>query len=155
MRFLSAIALLLLLSTSAYGEHFIVIVNGGGPLAGEDMDTVRDVFLGEKRFAGKVRLLPVNYPEGELKESFLKEVVGMTPKEYKHHWIKKVFQEGSTMPATKGSGVEIIEYVAREKGAVAYIPATWSETIRSGLPGLSTPKVVSRKALEGVVIIEK
>jgi hypothetical protein len=118
----------LLFPSHAYAQDFIVIVNKGGPLAEADMGLVRGIYLGEKRFSTDtklrpVKLRPVNFTEGPLKDSFLKEVIGMSSKEYKHHWIKKVFQEGLSFPVTMGSPIGIIEFVGKEKGAVAYLPA--------------------------------
>ena len=155
MRFLYSILFLLFFGTNAFAEDFIIIVNRDGPLIRTDSDAVRDIYLGEKRFDGSTKLVPLNYPEGRLKQHFLAEVVGMSPKEYKHHWIRKIFQEGLAMPITIGGASEIIEYVAREKGAIAYLPEAWSKTIRSGIPGLSTPKAVSQRALQDVMIIRK
>jgi hypothetical protein len=126
----------LILQPFAYAaekEGLIVIVNEEGPLAEVSMEEVRHVYLGEKRFVEGTRLLPVNFTEGPLKDLFLKKVVGMSSKEYKHHWIKKVFQEGLTIPTTMGSPIDIIEFVSMEKGAVAYLPAEWAEAILSGI----------------------
>jgi hypothetical protein len=121
---------LFLFTSHAYAQEFIVIVNRGGPLAEANMELVKEVYLGEKRFAGDAKLLPINFTEGPLKDIFLKSVVGMNSKQYKHHWIKKVFQEGLSIPMSMGSPVDIIEFVSKETGAVAYLPAGWADTIR-------------------------
>ncbi len=84
----------------------------------------------------------MNCPESLLKASFLKTVVGMSPKQYKRHWVRKIFQEGYSIPFL-GSEVAVVEFVMKEKGAVAYLPAVWAETINSGIP----------KSLEKVKII--
>jgi hypothetical protein len=118
-----------LFQSYAYAQEFIVIVNRDGPLVDAGKELIRKVYLGEKRFAGDTKLLPVNFPEGPLKDTFLKTVVGMSSKEYMHHWIKKVFQEGLTLPAIK-SPVDALKFVDMEKGAVAYLPASWAEIIR-------------------------
>jgi hypothetical protein len=128
-----------LMQSYAYAQDFIVIVNRDGPLAEADMRLVREVYLGEKRFASDItlrpiKLLPINFTEGALKDAFLKTVVGMSSREYKHHWIKKVFQEGISIPVSMGSPIDIVEFVIKEKGAVAYLPPQWAETIRAGIP---------------------
>lgn len=134
MRFFLILCFLFLQSHAyAVGEEgCIVIVNKDGPLAEADMEEVRDIYLGEKMFAKGKKVLPVNFTEGPLKDLFLKLVVGLNSKEYKHHWIKKVFQEGRTIPATMGSPHDIIEFVSKEKGAVAYLSAEWVDIIRFG-----------------------
>lgn len=113
-------------------SEFIVIVNTDGPLNDADAGVLREVYLGEKRFAGSTRLMPVHFPEGALKDAFLKTVVGMSPREYKHYCIEKLFQEGLTFRSI-GIPVDVIEFVGKEKGAVAYLPPSWAEAIRSGV----------------------
>ncbi|MDH4226496.1 MAG: hypothetical protein OEV59_01895 [Deltaproteobacteria bacterium] len=106
-------------------DDFVVIVNRKGPFAsGVTADTVKKIFLGEKRFEGGVTLMPVNMQDGSLKEAFLGKVVGMTQKDYKLHWVKKVFREGIDVPPTLHSSYEAVELVQREKGAIAYVPAS-------------------------------
>jgi hypothetical protein len=97
MRFL--LLFLFLFTTHAHAQDFIVIVNKNSPLKDADMELIKEVYLGEKKFAGSTRFLPVSYSEGPLKDVFLKEVLGMNPKEYKHHCLKRVFREGLTFPS--------------------------------------------------------
>jgi hypothetical protein len=150
--------LFLLFPSHAYAQDFIVIANKGGPLVEADMGLVREVYLGEKRFATDTKLrpvkfLPVNFTEGSLKDSFLKAVIGMSSKEYKHHWIKKVFQEGLSFPVTMGSPIGIIEFVGKEKGAVAYLPAGWADTIGQRDVRSETGGFLAPRGIEEVKII--
>jgi hypothetical protein len=139
----------LLFPSFSYAEDFIIIVNRDGPLKDADMGSLREVYLGEKKFAGDTKLRPINFTEGPLKEAFLKTVVNMSLREYKHHHIAKVFQEGSSMPTTMGSPVDIIEFVSKEKGAVAYLPASWTETIKSGVTKVTDKiKIIGHKLEE-------
>ena len=124
MRTLLSLLIFFMLSTTALGADFIVVVNRDGPYDGLKAAAIRDVYLGEKRFIGVVKLEPVNFTEGPLKDTFLKEVVGMTSKEYKLHWIKKVFQEGLSLPRSLGSVDDIVGFVKSGKGAVGYLPAS-------------------------------
>lgn len=138
-----AILFLLIFPSYVLAGDFIVIANRHGPLVETGMAGVRDIYLGGKRFANDTRLLPVNFTEGAMKDHFLEAVVDMSSKEYKLHWVKLVFQEGLSLPRSMGSATDILEFVAKEKGAVAYVPASWSELVRAGPSG----------GLEGVVII--
>jgi hypothetical protein len=139
MRFL--LVFFFLFQSYAYAQEFIVIVNMDGPLADADMELIKQVYLGEKRFAASTKLLPVNFTAGPLKDTFLKTVVGMSSREYKHYSIKKLFQEGLSIPSM-GSPVDIVKFVGKEKGAVAYLPASWAETIRSESPWSGTPRTL-------------
>ena len=95
---LIVILLSLLFQRPAYAQDFVIIVNPNGPLVEANVDTIRDIYLGEMRFVRDIRLKPVNITEGELKDTFLKRVVAMSSKEYRLHWVKKVFGEGLTIP---------------------------------------------------------
>ncbi|HZX35885.1 MAG TPA: hypothetical protein VFF54_05280 [Thermodesulfobacteriota bacterium] len=119
------IILLLFVSASggpAHAGDFVIIVNPDGPLKNADAGDIKEIYLGEKRFADSVKLVPINHVEGQMKNAFLKNVVGMDSKEYRLYWIKKVFQEGIPIPPSIGNVSAIINMVKIEKGAVAYVP---------------------------------
>ena len=119
------IILLLFVSASggpAHAGDFVIIVNPDGPLKNADASDIKEIYLGEKRFADSVKLVPINHVEGQMKNAFLKNVVGMDSKEYRLYWIKKVFQEGIPIPPSIGNVSAIINMVKIEKGAVAYVP---------------------------------
>lgn len=155
MRFFLILCFLFLQSPAyAAGEKgCIVIVNKNGPLTEAGMEVIKEVYLGERKFVGGTKVLPVNFTEGPLKDLFLKLVVGLNSKAYKHHWIKKVFQEGLTMPATMGSPHDIIEFVSKEKGAVAYLPPEWADTIQHGSVRDDPERFLAPKGIEEIKII--
>lgn len=82
-------------------------------------DEVRDVFLGEKQFAGTLRLVPVDNAAAQ--ESFLSHVLQTDLRKYAARWVKKTFREGMAPPAVKGSDAEVIAFVRANPGAVGYI----------------------------------
>lgn len=119
------IILLLLVFASggpAHAGDFVIIVNPDGPLKNADASDIKEIYLGEKRFVDSVKLVPINHVEGQMKNAFLKNVVGMDSKAYRLYWIKKVFQEGISIPPSMGNVSAIIDMVKTEKGAVAYVP---------------------------------
>ena len=122
MRFVIFSLLLLFLHAPAYAQDFVIIVNPEGPLVDADAQVVRHIYLGEKRFIAGVKLEPVNMSNFTLQENFLIRIVGMDSKEYRLHWIKKVFQEGLSFPPSFAAASEIVRFVRERKGAIAYIP---------------------------------
>ena len=116
LKFFSTAALSLLVSLAAYAADVIVIANPGVNLSAGD---VRDIFLGEKQFAGSTRLSPVD--NAALQESFLSKLIQMTSAKYTGIWTKKAFRDGLTAPAMKSGDAEVIEYVKRTPGAVGYV----------------------------------
>lgn len=89
------------------------------PSVGLSQADLRDVFLGEKRFAGKVRLAPADNRAAQ--STFLDKVLMMAPAKYATSWIKKSFRDGVNPLPIKGNDAETLEYVRREPGACSYV----------------------------------
>lgn len=112
-----------LAAAEAQTSKVVIVVNEGGPLITLSERDIRDIYLGEKRFHGGVKVQPINYGEGPVKDLFIAAIVKMTPKEYKLHWTRKIFQGGVTAPLIERRASEIVRFVAQEAGAIGYIPA--------------------------------
>lgn len=82
-------------------------------------DEIRDVFLGEKQFAGNLRLVPVdNY---SLRAEFLNKVLQTDERKYAARWTRKSFREGLAAPTVKGSDAEVIAFVRATPGSIGYV----------------------------------
>ena len=108
--------LVLLAFQVAQAADLYVICNSGVTLAPAD---VRDVFMGEKQFAGSVKLLPADNAAAQ--GAFLSKVLNMDAAKYSVAWTKKSFREGANPPPIKGSDAEALEYVKRTPGACSYV----------------------------------
>jgi hypothetical protein len=104
-------------SGACLAEQF-VIAHSSVHISGEE---VRDVFLGEKQFAGGVKLVPVD--NASVQELFLSSVLKMSAAKYETAWIKKSFRDGLVPPSTRSGDAETIEFVRRTPGAVGYVAA--------------------------------
>ena len=82
---------------------------------------VRDVFLGEKQFAGPVKLLPVD--NGAAQAEFLEKVMKMDATKYTTAWTKKSFRDGSTPPSVKSGDGEVVEFLKHTPGGCGYLGA--------------------------------
>jgi hypothetical protein len=80
---------------------------------------VREVFLGEKQFAGPVKLVPVDNATAQ--EAFLAAVLRMSSAKYSTAWVKKSFRDALNPPAKKATDAEVAEFVKRTPGAVGYV----------------------------------
>lgn len=118
-KFISAVALGFLLSFNAYAGDIVVIANMSVNLAA---DEVREVFLGDKQFAGKIKLTPVD--NAALQDDFISQRLKISDAKYTTLWTKKAFRDGLTPPALKSGDAEVIEYVKRTKGAVGYVSSS-------------------------------
>jgi hypothetical protein len=115
-----AVAAVLLLAAGAAAEagDLYVISNSGVTVAAGEL---RDIFLGEKQFAGSVKLIPVDNASAQ--EMFLSKVMKMEASKYTAAWTKKTFRDGANPPSIKGSDAETVEFVKRTAGAVSYVGA--------------------------------
>ncbi|HEY4969504.1 MAG TPA: hypothetical protein VII35_06330 [Steroidobacteraceae bacterium] len=83
------------------------------------MADVRDVFLGEKQFAGPVKLLPVDNEAAQAE--FLGKVMKMDATKYTTTWTKKSFRDGSTPPSVKSGDGEVVEFLKHTPGGCGYM----------------------------------
>jgi hypothetical protein len=79
---------------------------------------VRDVFIGEKNFAGSVRLAPADNLAAQA--AFLEKVVKVSAEKYASLWTKKSFRDGANPPPVKASDAEAIAYIRQTPGACSY-----------------------------------
>ncbi len=126
---LCAIALLPLLAgpSTAAAETVYVICN---PSVHLSMQELRDVFLGERQFAGSVKLAPADNRAAQM--AFLDRVLMMASSKYATSWTKKSFRDGVNPPPVKAGDAESIEYVRRQPGACSYVtsrPGTGVEIV--------------------------
>lgn len=80
---------------------------------------VRDVFIGEKSFAGTVRLTPADNLAAQA--AFLDRVVKFSADRYTSLWTKKSFRDGASPPLVMVSDTEAIAYVRQTPGACTYV----------------------------------
>ena len=114
---LSVAILLTAFAGPSHADEF-VIANPSVNLSG---DEVREVYLGEKQFAGEQKLVPVD--NAALQGVFLSKVLRMTPSKYETAWIKKSFREGLAIPGVRATSNDTVEFVRKTPGAVGYVVA--------------------------------
>ena len=111
-----AVFLGIIVSTPALAEDLYVISNPGIKLTAED---VREIFLGEKQFAGSVKIAPADNSAAQ--EAFLAKVMKMDTAKYNTSWTKKAFRDGLIPPATKSGDADVINFVKSTPGGVGYV----------------------------------
>ncbi|MEQ1673495.1 MAG: hypothetical protein ABL865_00430 [Candidatus Nitrotoga sp.] len=103
-------------ATPALAEDLFIISHPAVLLTSED---IRDVFLGEKQFAGSVKIIPVDNSAAQ--GAFLSNVVKIDTARYNTTWAKKGFRDGLAQPAIKSGDAEVINFVKSTPGAVGYV----------------------------------
>ena len=102
--------------TSAMAGDVYVIAHSSVNLAEKEL---REVYVGEKQFAGAVKLVPVD--NAVVQSDFLERVISMRADKYASLWVKKGFRGEATVPTTKSSDAEVIKFVKNTPGAVGYV----------------------------------
>jgi hypothetical protein len=115
-RVCSAAILFLLAFQNANAADLVVITNQDISISPSD---IKDVFLGEKQFAGSSKLIVVDNATAQ--GSFLSKFMNMDATKYNGIWTKKSFRDGLTAPALKSGDIEVIEYIKRTPGSVGYV----------------------------------
>ena len=100
----------------AHAADLYVICNSRVSLSAAD---VRDLFLGEKQFAGALKLVPVDNSSAQI--VFLEKLLKMNPAKYSTTWTKKSFRDGINPPLLTGSDAEALAYIRRTPGACSYV----------------------------------
>lgn len=111
-------------------EEIAVIVAQNSVLNHLSKAEIRGIYLGEIRFIGGMPIRPIQYPEGNVKDIFLSEVVGLSSKDYKLYWVKKIFRDGLTPPMAKTDPFEIIDLVSDNRWGIGYIPKTMAAEMK-------------------------
>jgi hypothetical protein len=105
-----------------HAEQISVIVAKESVLSHLSKAEIRGIYLGEIRFMEGMPIRPLQYPEGNIKDAFLSGVVGLSSKDYKLYWVKKIFQDGLTPPMVKADPSEIINLIGQDQWGIGYIP---------------------------------
>ena len=119
---IKALMLALLCSGGAVARaaDLIVVCNlHGTSLTPSD---VRDLFLGEKQFAGSLKLVPVDNSAAQA--LFLDKVLKMNAAKYATTWAKKSFRDGLNPPWLAGSDAEALVHLRHTPGACSYVTDT-------------------------------
>ena len=104
------------LTCSAAAADVYVIANDSLRMT---LAELREVFLGERQFAGGRRLVPLD--NASLQKDFVNRVIGIEPAKYNTVWAKKGFREGLNPPDVMAGDQEVIAAVKATLGAVGYV----------------------------------
>jgi ABC-type phosphate transport system substrate-binding protein len=111
-----ALILSLLLAAPPVAWGGAVVANDNVTLSSEE---IRDVFLGERQWAGNVRLIPVD--NSALQADFLSKMLQTDSQKYYARWTRKSFRDGLSAPSVKGSDAEVIAFIKSTPGAIGYV----------------------------------
>ena len=83
------------------------------------VDQIKEIYTGERRFAGQILLKPVD--NGLWQSAFLASALNLDISGYNTIWIRRSFREGQNPPPVKSGDDAVINFVRNEPGAVGYV----------------------------------
>ena len=101
---------------AALAADLYVICNPGVTLQNTE---IRNMFLGEKGFAGAIRLAPADNDSAQA--LFLDKVMHLNADKYAALWTRKSFLSGISPPPAQGSDAQAIAYVRKTSGGCSYV----------------------------------
>jgi hypothetical protein len=115
--------LALCLAVPARAAEIAVVVNPALPEQQLDVNTLRQIYLGERDFVGDVPVHPVDYRgRTRLRDDFLGATVGMSCRGFESYWVKEVFRSGHFPPLRVSGPEAMLKAVAENPGAVGFVP---------------------------------
>ncbi len=103
-------------------EEIVLIANPGVKESAITKKEVRSLFLGMKtKWPDKSKAVFAIHKGGKLHRLFLRKYIAKTESQFSSYWKKQVFTGKGDQPKAFKTEKEVIAYVARTKGAVAYI----------------------------------
>jgi ABC-type phosphate transport system substrate-binding protein len=118
------LTLMVLLCGAAWGAEIKIIANQSVPASSISADELKGIFLATKTsLSDGSHVEPVLEKEGATHTAFLKTYIGKTSSALETYYRSLVFTGKASMPKTLATDAQVIEYVAKTKGAIGYIDA--------------------------------
>lgn len=108
----------------AQAKELAIIANKAYPADRVTLDTLKDIYLGEKTMEKSVRILPVDQEDPSIKKKFVEKILRTTVGRYDADWFKKAYTDGIVPPVMRELSGDVILFVEREVGAIGYVWGT-------------------------------
>ncbi len=111
-------------AASAAAEPTAVIVHRDNPREDVGAEELRSIFLGRRtEWPDGTRAAPIDQaPSAAGREAFLRAVLGMSRDQFAEHWVDQQVRGAGAGPRVAASPAAAVRLVARDRGAVAFVP---------------------------------
>jgi ABC-type phosphate transport system substrate-binding protein len=100
----------------------VVIVNPKNPLASLTAEQVGQIYTGAtSAFPNGAAAVPLDQPEGAVRDEFLAKVVGKSAQQVKAIWSRLIFSGKGTKPKVLDSSADVKRQVAADANAIGFI----------------------------------
>ena len=110
---------------------FFSVISAAGPIVISNSatkslssDDIKNVFLGKKStLTTGEKVILATLANGEVHTTFMEQTLGKQPDQFSVYWKQLVFTGRGSMPKSFDTEQDLIDYVAKTKGAVGYVSA--------------------------------
>lgn len=135
MKFSIILFISILIYTGSAIAEPTIIVNESMPVNELSKNDVKQIFIGKKRnWENGDSIIPVILKAGETHKTFLMKFLHKSEAQFKTYWKKLVFTGRGQAPQEFKTESELVEYVAKTKGAIGYID---SASLQEGVKQIS------------------
>lgn len=121
-RVLLALCLALLPWAGAWAD-LVVVVNGKSGVEKLTREEITNIFLGRYRqLPSGIAALPIDHPADDaVKARFYALLVNKDLAVINAYWARLIFSGKTSPPRQAASGVEVMDWLAKQRGAIGYI----------------------------------
>ncbi len=115
------ISLFFLPTSSCFAEIFL-IANRDVPIDELTKNEIKDIFLGNiKKWKNGSKILFAVMYKTDIHKKFAREYTHKSTSQFKNYWRNKVFIGEGRMPAICKNAADLVTFVSKTKGSIAYI----------------------------------
>lgn len=120
------LAALALAAAPARAEPIAVIVHKDHPRAEVGSEELKSIYLGRRtEWPDGTRAVPIDQaPSAPGRATFLDKVLGMSAAQFAEHWVDQQVRGNGAAPRVAASPAAAVKFVARTRGAVAFVPVS-------------------------------
>ncbi len=123
-RFSHSLAAVLTFALTLHAAAYVIVVNKEDGPSSLSKAELRRMYTGRQTNLGSVRIVPINLPlDSDGAKAFLRDVVGMTPEEYKRFWVEQQVRGQATAPMIQRTSEGAVSVVSELPGGVGYAEA--------------------------------
>ncbi len=128
----ATIAWLVLSVAASAADSYQVVVNSANPVSSLGRREVSALFLRRtSRWGDGTPALPVDGPDGPVREGFSKDVHGRKSAAIRSHWLQVIFSGRGVPPPERASDKEVLAYIEAHPGAIGYVsPSTATGAVK-------------------------
>lgn len=111
-----------LMASASFAADWALVANPSSGVASVSKADLKRVYMGKKTQLGSSKVVPMMVTESNpAVAAFLQDVLGMSPAEFKKHWVDAQIKGEGTAPASQKTSAAAIMVSADIPGAIAVV----------------------------------